>query len=236
MRLINPDVTADDLNLALLQIAYPEFRFWHFTRGEHRLRWAAVRRNGADPGLYAAVTGDLNELGAALAGDQAQARPAQQAAAATRTAPCPDERLPGPMTDVPDRHPALTGGYDPVPALTLVLPRHLDTDQAARHMVAALEQARASLTRRALHYQQHARHSAIAGDHLGQAGNRGQALACEHAVGTLDEAVIEIFGLWEQYERQLQPRPPRYRPSGRRDAQAIAGRLRATAARARGRR
>ena len=86
MRLINPDVTDDDLNLALLQIAYPEFRFWQFTR-EHRLRWAAVRRNGADPGLYAAVTGDLSELGAALAGDQAQARPAQQGAAAARTAP-----------------------------------------------------------------------------------------------------------------------------------------------------
>ena len=132
------------------------------------------------------------------------------------------------MTDIPGRRPALRGGYDPVPALTLVLPRHLDTDQAARGIVAAVGQARASLTRRARHYQQHARHSAMAADHLGQASNRGQALACEHAVGTLDEAVIEIFGLQEQYERQLQPRPPRYR----RDAQAIAGRLRAFAARA----
>jgi hypothetical protein len=81
MRLINPDDTADDLNLTLLRIAHPEFRFCQYTRGGRGLRWAAVRRNGADPGLYAAVTGDLDELHTALAADQAQARPGPASAA-----------------------------------------------------------------------------------------------------------------------------------------------------------
>jgi hypothetical protein len=65
-----PDDTADEVNLTLLRIAYPQFWFWRFARGgRHRLRWTAVRKNGADPGLYAVVTADLSELAAALAAD-----------------------------------------------------------------------------------------------------------------------------------------------------------------------
>lgn len=61
--------TADEVNLILLQIAYPQFWFWWFARGgRRRRRWAAVRKNGADPGLYAVVTADLDGLAAALAG------------------------------------------------------------------------------------------------------------------------------------------------------------------------
>lgn len=70
MRLTSPmGDTADQVNLILLQIAYPQFWFWRFARGGRRLRWAAVRKNGADPGLYTMVTADLDELAAALAAD-----------------------------------------------------------------------------------------------------------------------------------------------------------------------
>jgi hypothetical protein len=136
------------------------------------------------------------------------------------------------MTGITGWHPALTGGSDPVPSLTLVLPPGLGTDQAARGIVAAVEQARASLTRRALHYQQRAEHAAIAGDHLSQALCRGQALASKHAVGTLDEAIMEVFGLWPQYERQMRPWLRKYRPPRTWTIRAMTRGLRVLAGRA----
>ena len=63
---INPPADAlDDINLALLKIAFPEFWFGQYIRGR-RLRWVAVRMNGGDRGLHTMVTDDLDELCATL--------------------------------------------------------------------------------------------------------------------------------------------------------------------------
>jgi hypothetical protein len=79
MRLTSPpDGTAGEVNLILLQIAYPAFEFWQFARaGLHSLRWAAVRKNGADPACAPSSPPTLNELTAALARDQAHTTPGQ---------------------------------------------------------------------------------------------------------------------------------------------------------------
>ena len=64
----NPPAQAssDEMNLALLVVAYPAFAFsWH-PHAWREPRWAAVRKNAADPGLYAVVTPDLGELHATL--------------------------------------------------------------------------------------------------------------------------------------------------------------------------
>lgn len=53
------------LNLVLLRIAYPAFRFSHFMR-HPQLRWVAVRKDSAGSGLHTIVTPDLDELQAAL--------------------------------------------------------------------------------------------------------------------------------------------------------------------------
>ena len=94
---------------------------------------------------------------------------------------------------------------DPALSLVLVLPRGLGTDQAARGIAQVIGQVRTNLTLRALQFQQHAASRAAAGDTAGEALCRGQALASDHAAGTLDEAIVEVFGLWDQYERQIQP-------------------------------
>jgi hypothetical protein len=54
------------LNLALLRIAYPAFRFSYFIR-RSQLRWVAVRKDATGSGLHTIVTPDLDELQAALA-------------------------------------------------------------------------------------------------------------------------------------------------------------------------
>jgi hypothetical protein len=54
------------MNLALLVVAYPAFMFSWYQHPSREPRWAAVRKNAADPGLYALVTPDLSELHAAL--------------------------------------------------------------------------------------------------------------------------------------------------------------------------
>jgi len=62
--------SADEINLGLLAIAYPQFRFSQHTRPrDPRPRWELVRKNAARPGLYALITADLNEMHAALTGD-----------------------------------------------------------------------------------------------------------------------------------------------------------------------
>jgi hypothetical protein len=95
---------------------------------------------------------------------------------------------------------ALHGDLEPLLSLVLVLPRGLSTDQAARDIVQVIGQVRTDLAVRALQFQDHAADRAAAGDAAGEALFRGQALASNHAVGTLDEAVVEVFSLW-QYER-----------------------------------
>lgn len=66
MALPCPASAADQVNLVLLRIAYPGF--W-FSQCLHRSRlcWVAVRRDGAREGVHTVVTGDLDELQAALA-------------------------------------------------------------------------------------------------------------------------------------------------------------------------
>ena len=54
------------LNMALLRIAYPAFRFSHLMCGP-QLRWVAVRKDITITGLHTIVTTDLDELQAALA-------------------------------------------------------------------------------------------------------------------------------------------------------------------------
>jgi len=100
---------------------------------------------------------------------------------------------------------ALSRDLDPALSLVLVLPRGLGTDQAARGIAQVIGQVRTNLAMRALQFQQHAASRAAAGDTAGEALCRGQALASDHAAGTLDEAIVEVFGLWDQYERQIQP-------------------------------
>jgi hypothetical protein len=100
---------------------------------------------------------------------------------------------------------ALSHDHDLAPSLVLVLPRGLSTDQAARGIAQVIGQVRTDLTLRALQFRQHAASRATTGDAAGEALCRGQALASDHAAGTLDEAIVEVFSLWDQYERQIQP-------------------------------
>jgi hypothetical protein len=56
----------DEMNLAVLVVTYSAFTFSWCPYPWREPRWAAVRKNAADPGLYALVTPDLSELHAAL--------------------------------------------------------------------------------------------------------------------------------------------------------------------------
>ena len=59
---------ADEMNLGLLMIAYPQFAVTALAwPGRSRWRWQVVRRNAADPGLYAIITPDLTEAYQAIA-------------------------------------------------------------------------------------------------------------------------------------------------------------------------
>jgi hypothetical protein len=57
---IGPDVQ-------LLTLAYPEFTIGQSERGRNGPAWAAIRKDPAQPGLYAIVTPDLDELREVLA-------------------------------------------------------------------------------------------------------------------------------------------------------------------------
>ncbi len=103
------------------------------------------------------------------------------------------------------RHPALSTGGDDVPALTLVLPPGLGGDQLLAGLAEAIGQARAPMAARAQLFHHRAGQYAADGDQLGHALYRGQARGSEDAVGTIDETIIEVFGLWEQYWPQLSP-------------------------------
>ncbi len=65
---------ADIPGLARVRAAYPAFTISRIRHGWHGYRWTAVRKNSADPGLYALVTPHLHELRAALHHDQAASR------------------------------------------------------------------------------------------------------------------------------------------------------------------
>jgi hypothetical protein len=55
-----------EMNLASLVVAYPAFTISWYPHPWREPRWAAVRKNVTDPGLYAVVTPDLSELHATL--------------------------------------------------------------------------------------------------------------------------------------------------------------------------
>jgi hypothetical protein len=102
-----------------------------------------------------------------------------------------------------DQHPALfTKHYEP-PSLTLVLPGNLDHDQVLQRLAQAIGEFRTNLAAHVQRSQQIVERDAARGDQLGQALGRGQVLAYGNAASTLDEAIIEVFGLWPQYQTQL---------------------------------
>jgi hypothetical protein len=95
------------------------------------------------------------------------------------------------------------GDDDPPPSLTLVLPPGLDGDEILAGLALAIGQARVMMAGWVRLSQQRFRECAARGDELGQAVCRGRILSGEHAVALIDENIIELFDLWDQYEAQL---------------------------------
>lgn len=58
--------------IPLLALAYPEFTIGQAGRGRHGPAWTVIRKDPAQPGLYAVVTPDLAELRGILASYAAQ--------------------------------------------------------------------------------------------------------------------------------------------------------------------
>jgi hypothetical protein len=102
-----------------------------------------------------------------------------------------------------DQHPSLSTENADVPSLALVLPGHLGADETLASLTRAISQARAELARWARQCQDRVLACQASGDQLRQARCHGQVLAAEHAIAHLDESIIEKFGLWDQYERQV---------------------------------
>jgi hypothetical protein len=61
-----PNPGLDDVHLSLLTMAYPAFTITRQHYAWRKPRWEIVRKNPQDPGLYAAITPDLDELRAIL--------------------------------------------------------------------------------------------------------------------------------------------------------------------------
>jgi hypothetical protein len=90
----------------------------------------------------------------------------------------------------------------PSPRLTLVLPGHLEHDSVLQGLVRAIEETRTGVAGRVQLFLRLEECYAANGNQLRQALCRGQALAGEHAAAALDEAIVETFDLWHQYEAQ----------------------------------
>jgi hypothetical protein len=101
-----------------------------------------------------------------------------------------------------EQHPALSEDYDDVPSLTLVLPGGLSKDQILAGVVQAVGHARTEIAARAIQFRLLAEGDAFTGDAVSQALFRGQALGGENATAMIDEAIVEVFVLWDQYESQ----------------------------------
>lgn len=68
----HPSAGADDeMNAALLRIAFPDFWFSQLTHRRHLPRWVAMCQHDTGIGLYAVVTCDLTALTAVLTLDRA---------------------------------------------------------------------------------------------------------------------------------------------------------------------
>jgi hypothetical protein len=102
-----------------------------------------------------------------------------------------------------DEHPALSADDDGLPSLTLVLPEHLGHDLTLQGMVAAVGKVRSGLAFRVQLFRDLQDNCAARGDELRRALCRGQVLAGVHAAALIDEAIVEVFGLWDQYEEQI---------------------------------
>jgi hypothetical protein len=99
--------------------------------------------------------------------------------------------------------PAADGDHVEPYALTLVLPEHLDRDQMLRGLVEAIGQIRVALANRTCLFRNWEDRWAAHGDQIRQSLCHGESLATEDAVLIIDEAIIEAFGLWEQFEAQM---------------------------------
>jgi hypothetical protein len=101
-----------------------------------------------------------------------------------------------------DQHPVLAADHGDLPTLTLVFPGGLDAGQVLDGLARAIGEVRAGLAARDRQFQQLEREYAERGNQFGKALCRGQALGCQRAATAIDEAIIEVFGLWEQYPSQ----------------------------------
>ena len=115
----------------------------------------------------------------------------------------------------PGDHPAPRTDYLELPTLTLVLPPGLGRDVILTGLAAAIAQVRLELAARMRQFEQLKKECGTAGEDPRQALCRGQGLAFAHAASHIDEAIVEAFDLWRQYEAQLSPAdgspPPRER-------------------------
>jgi hypothetical protein len=98
-----------------------------------------------------------------------------------------------------DQHPAVNADPGEPPSLTLLLPPDVDSDEMLKGLAQAIGQARTDLAARAWRFRQLERDCAADGDQIRQALCRGQVRGANHAAALIDEAVIEVFGLWDQY-------------------------------------
>jgi hypothetical protein len=101
-----------------------------------------------------------------------------------------------------DQHPILAADHNDLPTLTLVLPTGLDTSQILEGLTRAISEVYVGLAARDRQFQQLEDEYAERGNQFGKALCRGQALGCQRAAMALDEAVIEVFDLWDQYPSQ----------------------------------
>jgi hypothetical protein len=102
-----------------------------------------------------------------------------------------------------DEHPALSADDDGLPSLTFVLPEHLEHDLTLQGMVAAVGKVRSGLAFRVQLFRDLQDNCAARGDELRRELCRGQSLAGAHAAALIDEAIVEVFGLWDQYQEQI---------------------------------
>ena len=105
------------------------------------------------------------------------------------------------------KHPVLDDEHDDLPHLRLVLPGHLDKDETLAGLAEAIGQVRTGLAIRAWLCRQLEEDCAGGGGRWGKAEFRGQALGAEHAAAEIDEAIVAVFGLWNQYAAQAGGQP-----------------------------
>jgi hypothetical protein len=102
-----------------------------------------------------------------------------------------------------DEHPALTADDDELPSLTFVLPEHLERDEVLQGLVMAITQVRFGLAARIQLFRDLENNCAARGDEPRRALCRGQALGGARAAAAIDEAIVEVFALWDQCDDQL---------------------------------